>query len=296
MNRPDAAVFILLGQSNAVGYATLMPENERITTPLKNVFGLDRDPNLSFDRPELVWTGYTSGGTILGEENDHTYSVSNCLARLWQDAKDAGTELPDLYVINISIGAEGVTPAYMWSPDREKILVPGDLGKVNISLFPLAVHIFSLLGRSFEKMKKSYEIIGVHWRGGEQDYTLSGPELRNAGLKKIYERIFSAFYVSLGQTPPVILHRLVCVDSVNAADPSGERLENLNYVNGVFEELARENSNVSIFDVRNAPQFVPDVRGNGLFIEDLVHYRPEVNTWVASRILGGFVSSLGRGK
>ncbi|MBQ6625507.1 MAG: hypothetical protein IIX39_06830, partial [Clostridia bacterium] len=60
------AVFIMLGQSNAVGYATLMPESERISTPLKNVFGLNRENNLSFDNNSLVWTNYTSDGTILG--------------------------------------------------------------------------------------------------------------------------------------------------------------------------------------------------------------------------------------
>ena len=103
------AVFIMLGQSNAVGYATLMPESERISTPLKNVFGLNRDNNLSFDNNSLVWTNYTSDGTILGEENDHTYSISNCLAQFWQNAIDEGKPLPNLYIITIAIGAQGVT-------------------------------------------------------------------------------------------------------------------------------------------------------------------------------------------
>ncbi|MBQ9545062.1 MAG: hypothetical protein IJV00_08040 [Clostridia bacterium] len=295
MKRPDAAVFILLGQSNAVGYATLMPENERIVKPLKNVFGLNRDPNLSYDIPELVWTGYTGDGTILGEENDHTYSVSNCLARQWQDAKDAGEDLPDLYVINISIGAEGVTKNYMWSPDREKILVPGKLGTVKVSLYPLALHIFSLIQKSFEKMNKSYRIAGIHWRGGEQDFTLKSSALKRAGLKKIYERLFSGFYESLGLIPPVVLHRIVCPDRALELDPTGGMLDSLQYINKVFDSLARDNANVSVFDVRNAPQFVPDQRGSGLFIKDLVHYRPEVNIWVASQILEDFRASLGAG-
>lgn len=292
MKKTDAAVYILLGQSNAVGYATLMPENERITAPLKNVFGLKRDPNLSYDIPELVWTGYTSDGTILGEENDHTCSVSNCLARLWQDAKDNGSDLPDLYVINISVGSEGVTGEYMWSPEREKILVPGKLGKVNISLCELAAHVFSLLKKSFEKLGKSYEIIGIHWRGGEQDFTLGEAALAKAGLKEIYEKLFGIFYESLGQIPPVILHRLVCFDRALELDPTGAFLKNLHFINRVFDDLARENENVSVFDVRMAPQYVPDVPGNGIFIGDHVHFTSEVNMWVAGLVLEDFIASL----
>ncbi|NLK49034.1 MAG: hypothetical protein GX294_00115, partial [Candidatus Cloacimonetes bacterium] len=99
MTKPHAAVFILMGQSNAVGYATSMTEQDKINTPLKNVYGLTRTHNLSYENQELVWTGYTSHDTILGEENDHTYSVANCLARFWQDAIDDGVDLPDLYII-----------------------------------------------------------------------------------------------------------------------------------------------------------------------------------------------------
>ena len=132
------AVFILLGQSNAVGHGIPMAETERITVPLKNVFGLHRKDNQSFDIKELIWRGYESGGMNLAEEQDHTYSVANCLAELWQDEIDGGNPdgLPDLYIVHIAIGAQGVTEGYMWYPEREPVLVPGKLGTVNISLCP----------------------------------------------------------------------------------------------------------------------------------------------------------------
>ena len=47
MNKRKAAVFILLGQSNAVGHAIPMAEEDVISTPLKNVFGLSREKNQS---------------------------------------------------------------------------------------------------------------------------------------------------------------------------------------------------------------------------------------------------------
>lgn len=169
MNHAKAAVFILLGQSNAVGHALPMRPEDRIEVPLKNVFGLSRELNQSFDNTKLDWSGYTSCGMNLAETQDHTYSVANCLASLWQAQIDSGSDLPDLYIIQIAIGAQGVLPEYMWHPDYEKQLIPGKLGTVNISLFPYCMHIFSLLDDSFHAMGKDYQIIGLHWRGGEND-------------------------------------------------------------------------------------------------------------------------------
>ena len=184
-----AAVFVLLGQSNAVGHGIPMREEDRIKVPMENVFGLCRDFNQSFENTELKWSGYTSFGMNLAEEQDNTYSIANCLAALWQNHIDSGNVLglPDLYIIQIAIGAQGVTDGYMWHPDREKKLVPGKLGTVDISLFPFCEHIFGLLDDSFSKMNIDYDIIGLHWRGGENDVTATNEYLKQ-NLKKIYTK------------------------------------------------------------------------------------------------------------
>ena len=278
------AVFIMLGQSNAVGYATLMPESERISTPLKNVFGLNRENNLSFDNNSLVWTNYTSDGTILGEENDHTYSISNCLAQFWQNAIDEGKPLPNLYIITIAIGAQGVTEKYMWYPDRPQKLVPGSLGVVDISLCPFATHIFSLLDDSFQRIGEEYEIIGMHWRGGEQEMDVPYDKLE-CELKETYNELFGKFYDNLGIVPPVILHRIVCEKRAMEIDPSGNWLKNMSYINSVFEELVAENENISMFDVQNAPF-------DGIFLENDLHFKPETNQWVAKTILDKYIDGL----
>lgn len=285
MQNKKAVVFILLGQSNAVGHGVPMQEKDIIKTPLKNVFGLNREENQSFENTELVWRGYTSFGTNLAEEQDNTYSVANCLATLWQNHIDNGNEgnLPDLYIIQIAIGAQGVTDGYMWHPDRKEKLIPGELGTVDISLFPFCKHIFSLLDDSFSKMNKEYEIIGLHWRGGENDMTAT-EEYLSSYLENIYTQIFDAFNCILGM-PPIVLHRIVSPDRANDVDPTGQYLKNMNYINSVFDILQRKHENISVFDVRNAPQYIPNVRGNGLFIEDAVHFTPEVNRWVADCIL-----------
>ncbi len=283
------AVFILLGQSNAVGHGIPMAEKDMIKTPLKNVFGLRREDHQTFDNTDLLWSGYTSSGMNLAEEQDHTYSVANCLAALWQEHIDNGNKygLPELYIIQIAVGAQGVTDGYMWNPEAERRLIPGKLGTVNISLFPFCLHIFSLLDRSFTQLHKEYEIIGLHWRGGENDIT-AGKEYLAYHLEDIYTKIFTAFN-DLLCSPPTVLHKITCPDRMQDLDPTGKYLENMHYINDVFDRLQRKYPNISVFDIRQAPCFIPDIRGNGLFIDDAVHFTREVNQWVAYRIVEEYV-------
>ncbi len=282
-----AAVFVLLGQSNAVGHGIPMKDEDKITEPLKNVFGLGRKLNQSFDNDTLNWTGYMSAGMNLAEEQDDTYSVANYLAKLWQDEIDAGAELPDLFIIQIAIGAQGITEGYMWNPEYKKTLIPGKLGTVNISLYPYTLHILSLVEESLTKVGKTDMDIKIHWRGGENDTTAS-EELLKSTLKDTYNTIFGGVYQSLGERADTVIHRLVCRDRCMDLDPTGAKAERMDYVNTVFEDLALENANISLFDVRNAPHYIPNMRGNGIFIEDVVHYTPETNKWVAEEILKNY--------
>lgn len=288
MANKKAAVFILLGQSNAVGHGIPMREQDMIRAPLGNVFGLNREQNQRLELDKLTWSGYTSFGMNLAEEQDNTYSVANCLAAAWQAHIDGGNPrgLPDLYIVQIAIGAQGVTDGYMWHPDRAPQLIPGKLGKVDISLFPFSCRVLSLLEKSFAEKGMDYEIIGLHWRGGENDVSATTEHLQEH-LERIYTRIFDEFDRLLG-APPIVLHKLVCPDRMTDTDPTGGKLTRMHYINSVFESLARERKNVSVFDARRAPQFIPDVRGNGLFIADAVHFTPEVNTWVAEEILKNY--------
>ena len=291
MANKKAAVFILLGQSNAVGHGIPMREQDVIRTPLANVFGLSRAHNQRLDLKQLAWSGYVSAGMNLAEEQDNTYSVAKCLAAAWQAHVDHDNRenLPDLYIVQIAIGAQGVTDGYMWHPDRAPCLIPGKLGKVDISLFPFAARVFSLLKKSFAEKGIDYEIIGLHWRGGENDVSATAEYLQEH-LEAIYTRIFDEFDRLL-DTPPTVLHRLVCPDRMRDTDPTGGKLARMHYINEVFERLAEKRENACVFDVRRAPQFVPDVRSNGLFIADAVHFTPEVNAFVAEEILNDYIST-----
>ena len=289
MQHPKAAVFIILGQSNAVGHGIPMKEKDIIRVPLQNAFGLSRKENQAQDNTALIWSGYTSFGMNLGETQDNTYSIPNCLAALWQKHIDEGNRnnLPNLHIIQIAVGAQGVTEGYMWHPDRPMKLIPGPLNTVDISLFPYTEHILSLLEASFAEQNTEYEIIGLHWRGGENDVTASEKYLTK-NLEPIYDRIIHTFNSTL-QTPPIVLHRLVCPDRMKEVDPSGRAVKKMEMINGIFEALEKKHRNITVFDPRKAPQFIPNVRGNGLFINDAVHFTPDVNRWIAASILRKYI-------
>lgn len=271
-----------------------MREEDCIRKPLKNVFGLHRAFNQSYDNAELIWSGYTSDGMNLAEEYDHSYSVANCLASLWQEHIDGGNRyaLPDLYIIQISIGAQGVTERYMWHPGYEKRLIPGPLGTVDIALLPFTGHILSLVPASFEKLGLEYDIVGIHWRGGENDIGEPKAVLETV-LEPIYREIFDRLNELLA-SPPVVLHKIVCHDRANDLDPTGLQSENIHYVNGVFENLCAAYPNISMFDPRNYPGFLPDVYGNGLFIGDAVHFTEDANRWTAKCILEEYAEKISR--
>lgn len=288
MKKTDAAVFMLFGQSNAVGHILPMRQEDTIRRPLKNVFGLSRTLNQSFDIKELQWTGYTSHDMNLAETQDDTYSIANCLAQLWQERVDAGEDLPDLHIVHIAIGAQGITEKFMWYPDREKKMIPGSLGTVDISMYPFALHILSLLKDSFAKLGKTYEIMGMHWLGGAEDMTIPVEDL-NRVLDGLYLRLFRQMREAAGQNFPVILYKLEYPDRAMDMDPSGNYLKQMYFVNGTFELLSRTCECVSVFDNRMIPFYDPHVRGNGLYQNvDVVHHTEQTNRWITQWILSEY--------
>ena len=286
--KTDAAVFLLFGQSNAVGHILPMREEDYILQPLKNVFGLSRALNQSFDVESLRWTGYTSHDMNLAETQDHTYSVANCLARLWQDQVDGGAALPDLYIIQIAIGAQGITEQFMWYPHREEKLIPGPLGTVDISMYPFSLRILSALEESFARLGKTYEIMGLHWLGGAEEMIVPIAELSPV-LDDLYRQFFRDMRAAAGRDFPIWLYKLEYPDRAMDLDPSGNYLKQMYFINATFEYLSRTCEHVHIFDNRQIPFYDPHIRGNGLYQAcDVVHHTQKTNRWIARWILEAY--------
>lgn len=276
------AVFMIFGQSNATGHGVPMTEGDIIKEPLKNVFGLNREPNQSFDTEKLKFTGYTSYGMNLAENQDNTYSVPNCLAKNWQSDIDNGVELPDLYIIHISIGSQGVYG--MWSPERPKKLIPGKLGDCDISMYPFAVHVLSLFKKYMEENELEPDFVGMHWRGGEQEFWQAIPNLKdNDRLKNTYKTIFSGLRKALGYEFPIVIHKMN-FEAVLKGIEDGKHLPSMHFINEVFSDLCNEVPNVTMFDSTRAPHYNPEDPYT-LFRWDLIHYSPQTNDWVSRDIL-----------
>ena len=67
-----APVLLVFGQSNAHASGVKLGEEEKIRVPLKHVKTLPRIPNQAFSPAPVVWEGYVSAGTNLGETQDDT--------------------------------------------------------------------------------------------------------------------------------------------------------------------------------------------------------------------------------
>ena len=268
--RKKAVVFIA-GQSNAHAHGQLLPENERIIDPFPNVFSLDRDPNQAFDRECVVWSGFTTAGKNLGESQDHTASLGYHLAKLWQNAIDQGKDLPDLYIVQISIGSQAIVNG-MWNPDRERILIPGPLGTAKIALFHLVRQIYRLVMADLQDA----EVLGFHWLGSEQEIwhdTWKSPE-----LDKRYDYFFDKMLASMGQHCPLWLYKINAEHFCLTHDIKPYASEN---INKALWWQAQRHKDVHMVRPDHCPWWNPEEPLRGIYAPDDAHYLPKVQQWFA---------------
>ena len=144
-----------------------------------------------------------------------------------------------------------------------------------------------MVKESLSKLGKEISYASIHWRGGEEDTTIK-KEIIEQYLKETYDDIFNGFCNSFGKRIPIILHRIVCKERCQFLGGS-DAVESMEYINSIFDELANENNNISVFDVTEAPHYHNDNETHGIFIEDNVHFTPKTNKWVAEKILKEYI-------
>ena len=274
MAREKALVFIS-GQSNAHAHGQFLAEEDRIVRPLANVFSLDRDPNQSFGISALQWSGFTTAGKNLGETQDHTASLGYHLARLWQDAIDGGTDLPDLYIVQISVGSQGILNG-MWNRDREKVLIPGPLGTAKIALFALAQHIYRLVMADMPDA----QLLGFHWLGSEQE--VWNGAYRSPELEERYDDFFDTLLSVMGKPCPVYIYETYldrfCREQGLPAEAAA----------GVNAALYRQAERLggTLVRAKDSPFWDPAAPGCGIFAPDNGHYTAQVQKWFAQSFFG----------
>ena len=283
-DKNTAPVLIVMGQSNAHAHGTHLPEDEIIRTPLKNVFGLSREYNQTYDLSDVVWSGFTTSGMNLGESQDDTCCLANVFAAKWQKAIDSGVELPDLYVIQISIGGQGIAQFEengwnMWWPLRELRMKPGRFPEADISLYPLATEVLSLAMMNLITAGKHPKIIGLHWNQWETEVG-TGSRAFNEAEKNV-ENIFWGFFTALGSDKsgkniPLRLYRPLA-DGVYL----DERRVRMDKMADLLDSFTGKYPDCKVLDLRNSPLYNDTPKTHGIFQNDGIHYTGESQRWFA---------------
>lgn len=279
----DAAILYIMGQSNAHAHEQMLSGQERIDTPLKNVHTLHCDENQSFDNDHAVWSGFTTAGYNLGETQDHTASLACYTAKAWQAAMDSGRQLPDLYIVQISIGGEGLFAGVddrltgMWSMDKPQTMKPGPLSEVDISLYPMALHTIRLVRKDLESRFRAVCQLGLHWIGSEQD-TLEGI-CRIAGFDESYDHFFDELTQAAGADCPLVLYRLVCARREKVTQ------QGIAAVNAMFERQCRRYPSAYLVSAEDCPFYDPAAPFFGIFAPDNVHYLAKTQRWFSDQLL-----------
>ena len=108
-------------------------------------------------------------------------------------------------------------------------------------------------------------MFGLRCEANQSFDVTAAKEYLSESIEAIYKKIFDEFNAILSD-PLITLHRLVCRDRANDLDPSGARLENMNFINGnriknfnLFEENRRFSTLISLkFDKsRGGDHLVP---------------------------------------
>lgn len=270
----DAAVVFVCGQSNAHAHNQFLPQQERITEPLGNVWAPDREPNQREDITDIVFTGYTTAGKNLGETQDHTACFAYYLAKKWQAAVDNGAPLPDLYIVQNSIGSQGIING-MWNRDKAMVLHPGDLQTADIALYPWSLKVNRLVMAQLRRRFARPVALGLHWIGSEQDTCEGGYD--HPELTERYDAFFDTMLQALGQPCPLCLYKSLMAVPPVVAPVGPERIN---------RELARQHERHPLgylIGVDQHPAFDEAAPHRGVYDVDDGHYRPFVQEWFADR-------------
>ncbi|MEJ7139331.1 FG-GAP repeat domain-containing protein [Amphibiibacter pelophylacis] len=285
----DAAVLILLGQSNAEGVKTSLSAAEvAARSNLANVHGLSRAANLKVNAQSVTWSPYSVKDSNLGNNSSGgaTVNVAGEFALRWQQAINDGQKLPDLYVVNISWSGQGFGPGTTgydrWSPSRN----PADVQ----SLYPLARRTLALAASNLLRQDKRVRVIGLHWNQWEAE-NVAGWMNSAADVQDAFAAELNGIASALGDADfPIYLYRPRST-SLSRNYYGGNPAKYNAIVQGLTQ-LASSGGKFRLLDAADAvsttgarlfnPSSAATGERYGIFL-DTLHYTPEVQRWFARK-------------
>ncbi|MFB8241112.1 discoidin domain-containing protein [Kitasatospora purpeofusca] len=304
----DAPVLIVLGQSNAEGWTVPLTDADRAKCQsLDNVKGLSRADHRTVGATAATWSRYTCAGNNLGLEHGtepkvgYNHHVASVTALRWQRAVEAGAKLPDLNVIHIAWGSQGVLETEVggnnrWWPDRD----PTDIE----SLFPLAMNTIGNGLRALQEDGKRPRIIGIHWNQWEAEAKNAGTTVD--GLKQAFLKVLNPLRTITGDTgAPIFLYRPRSVGYDKAAtlrtkqaleeiavDPPYKLLDTRDATALTFSaDHTTSQAGAYLYTLRSSTEqqiedtawdAAPPQNNFGIFT-DTKHYTTDVHTWLADQ-------------
>lgn len=284
----DAPVFIVMGQSNSYGHGTSLSTNDRVTTPLANVFSLNRNTLYKTDVgvSDVVWEGLTTLNqhNIATNSGDHTASAAKEFGRLWQAHIAGGNPLglPNLYVIEAGWGSQGMTLGSgndRWSPDRDSASVESLYWRVTKTVRCAIQHL--------KAQGKNPRIIRVHWNQWETEAWSGGGAGSDLAARANFERMLRGFNDALGADAPWAFFYPHST-TYGAYSEGGKPL---NVRRSVISTVAADTVRRRLINPQLSPSWTGVAPDYGIYVADNVHYSAAVQKWFAQiefdRVLAG---------
>ncbi|WP_133646899.1 hypothetical protein [Paraburkholderia flava] len=330
----EVAVLFVMGQSNSAGLNGLPPDlvltgasNTGASTggmPAPNVWGIRNDgwgniagnadgTGAPFTQPISTikhvtwvnWSDSTSADMNLGYYGG-SGNAANFAAYAWQSAINAGERLPDLYIIHIGWGSQGVDAAddafsgccgwtvhgvNLWQPMLNASQIP------TYALAPFARRMMYLGLKQILASGKKPRILGLQWNQWEAEaapLNSSGnaPTIQRAPQN--YAHLFSSFFAAVGTKFPVMIVKPLSTAYDNVSGAVAPYNPNaLASMQKVFEGFVDADPRTFSFaDASKSPDWNGQGPGFGIFQggalgggDGSVHYNLDTQKWFGDQAL-----------
>jgi hypothetical protein len=272
----DVAVFFAMGQSNSVSRSFLSIGSDQVNVPLANVHIARANKNMNYKNATMNWEAFSTNvkGNVMGKDSslnrDETQSdkLANSpayIARQWQNAKDNGHSLPDLYIVHVAIGGQGISCALKtnndWCIDKDQNAVS--------SLYWLSRALIQRTLTSLRAAGHRPRIVGVDWDQWESDADSSvAAKDYGQNIKGLINGLSAAAGVPL----PVWLHQ---------PNQNKSGAHNTAAISSHIHQLIQSDpKRYKLID----PVTQGGMKQSGLFNADGIHYKEAVQKWMALKI------------